>query len=46
MKKYKVLVLSTLLGSASFSQTLDEAVKKTENERFDLAGENFRALIL
>ncbi len=45
MKTFKILALSCVFGSFSFGQTLKEAIKKTENERFDLAGADFRALI-
>jgi Tfp pilus assembly protein PilF len=46
MKTFKILALSCVFGSFSFGQTLTEAIKKTENERFDLAGADFRSLIL
>ncbi len=45
MKTYKLLTLSFLLGTAVNAQTLADARKNTENERFDVAGGNFRALI-
>jgi len=45
MKTYKIIALSFIFGSTSFGQTLNEAIKKTENERFDLAGSDFRTLI-
>jgi len=45
MKKYKTLVLSLLVGSALNAQTLEDAIKKTENERFDLASGVYKKLI-
>ena len=45
MKKYNILALSLLIGSVSTAQTLDEAIKKTENERYDLASGIYKSLI-
>jgi tetratricopeptide (TPR) repeat protein len=45
MKKYNILALSLLIGGVSTAQTLEDAVKKTENERFDLASGLYKSLI-
>jgi tetratricopeptide (TPR) repeat protein len=45
MKTQKLLALSLLIGASSFAQTLKDAIKKTDNERFDVAGADFRTLI-
>lgn len=45
MKTYKLFALSLLFGSVTYAQTLEDAIKKTENERFDVAGSDFRKLI-
>lgn len=45
MKMYKLLTVSLLIGSFSHAQTLADAIKKTENERFDVAGSDFKKLI-
>ena len=45
MKMYKLIAFSFFFGSITFGQNLSEAIKKTENERYDLAGADFRALI-
>ena len=45
MKTQKLLALSLLIGTSSFAQTLKDAIKKTDNERFDVAGADFRTLI-
>lgn len=45
MKTYTLIAFSLLFGSFANAQTLDDARKKTENERFDLAGSDFRTLI-
>ena len=45
MKTQKLLALSLLIGTSSFAQTLKDAIKKTDNERFDVASADFRTLI-
>ena len=40
-----VFVLSIALGSVAYGQTLEDAIKKTDNERFELAGIEFKTLI-
>jgi len=45
MKNYMVLVLSLALGAVAYGQTLEEAIKKTDNERYDLAEQDFKSLI-
>ena len=45
MKTYKVITFSMLFASVSHSQTLEDARKKTENERFEVAGKEFSTLI-
>lgn len=45
MKKYNILALSLLIGGVSTAQTLEDAIKKTENERFDLASGLYKSLI-
>jgi tetratricopeptide (TPR) repeat protein len=46
MKKSIVLALGLhLIGTGLFAQTLQEALTKTDNERFEAAGADFRALI-
>jgi tetratricopeptide (TPR) repeat protein len=46
MKKF-VLVSAVMLGTTlgTFAQTLQDAIKKTENERYEAADADFRALI-
>ena len=45
MKTFKVIAFSMLFTSVSHSQTLEDARKKTENERFEVAGKEFSTLI-
>lgn len=45
MKKYSIIAISMLVAGTLTAQTLDDAKKKTENERYELAGKDFRALI-
>jgi tetratricopeptide (TPR) repeat protein len=45
MNTIKILVSTLLFGTVATAQTLADAVKKTENERFDVAGAEFRALL-
>lgn len=45
MKKYSFLAFTFLCGTFMHAQTLESAIKKTENERFDLATGEFKALI-
>lgn len=45
MKTYKILALSFAFGTLSYAQTLEDAIKKTENERFDVASSDYKNLI-
>src|SRR5688500_9522199 len=45
MKKQFFTAAVSFLTFAAFSQTLQEAIIKTENERFEAAAADFRALI-
>ncbi|MES2798401.1 MAG: tetratricopeptide repeat protein [Bacteroidota bacterium] len=45
MKKYTLVALSILSLGFVKAQTLEEAIKKTDNERYEEAGKVFRALI-
>lgn len=45
MKRYTLAVCSFVLGSTLFGQSLPEAIKKTDHERYEEAGKEFRALI-
>lgn len=45
MKRYRILALSMMFGTFIHAQTLEEAIKKTDNERYELAGKDFRTLI-
>jgi predicted Zn-dependent protease len=45
MRKTIYIAALALVAATGFAQTLPEAIKKTENERFDAAGTDFRALI-
>lgn len=45
MKKVIILSTSFLIGNAVIAQTLQEAIAKTENERYQAAAADFRALI-
>lgn len=44
MKRYTLAIFS-LIGGVVFGQSLPEAIKKTDNERYEEAGKEFRALI-
>ncbi len=43
--KTQLIIGAALLSATSFAQTLQDAITKTDNERFDAAGSDFRALI-
>lgn len=45
MKKTILFSASVLMASTSFAQTLQEAINKTDNERYEAAAADFRALI-
>lgn len=45
MKRYTLAVFSFVVGGVVFGQSLSEAIKKTDNERYEEAGREFRALI-
>jgi tetratricopeptide (TPR) repeat protein len=45
MNKLKLFVFAISLGTAAQAQTLQEANKKTENERFDLARKDYEKLV-
>lgn len=45
MNKLKLFVLAIGLGTAAQAQTLQDANKKTENERYDLARKDYQKLI-
>lgn len=45
MKKYALFALSFIALANTNAQTLDEAIKKTDNERYEEAAKVFRALI-
>jgi tetratricopeptide (TPR) repeat protein len=45
MKKGIIISASFILGNAMFAQTLQDAITKTENERYQAAAADFRALI-
>lgn len=45
MKKTTLLFTGIVLANVSFAQTLQDAIVKTDNERFDAAAADFRALI-
>lgn len=45
MKKITLLSSSLVLASSSFAQTLQEAITKTDNERYAAAAVDFRSLI-
>ncbi len=45
MKKIIIISASVVLGNTAFAQTLQDAIKKTENERYQAAAADFRALI-
>jgi len=40
-----VFVLSLAFGAVAYGQTLEEAIKKTDNERYELAEQDFKSLI-
>ena len=46
MKITKIVALALLFSSASYAQTLQSAIKKTENERFTEAIKEFKTLIV
>lgn len=45
MKNYRILALSMMFGTFINAQTLEDAIKKTDNERFEVAAAEFKALI-
>lgn len=45
MNKLKLFVLALSLGTAAQAQTLQDANKKTENERYDLARVEYQKLV-
>ena len=45
MNKYNIIALSLLVGGFSSAQTLEDAIKKTENERYDVASGMYKSLI-
>lgn len=45
MKKYAFTTFAAFVSISSFAQTLQEIVKKTDNENFDAAASDFRTLI-
>ncbi len=45
MKKITLISTAIILANTSFAQTLQEAITKTDNERFELGGNYFRAII-
>jgi tetratricopeptide (TPR) repeat protein len=45
MKNYMIIAVSLALGTMAYGQTLEEAIKKSDNERYDLAAKDFNALI-
>lgn len=45
MKRHTLAVFSLIVGGIAFGQNLPEAIKKTDNERYEEAAKDFRALI-
>ncbi len=45
MKKTSIIIASVLTAGTSFAQTLQDAIAKTDNERYESASADFRALI-
>lgn len=45
MKNYALILTSFVMSAYVGAQTLDAAIKKTDNERYDVAAGDFRALI-
>lgn len=45
MKRFTLAVVSLLATGMSFAQTLPEAIKKTDNERYEEAAKDFRSLV-
>ena len=45
MKKTILISTGIIMANIAFAQTLQDAVKKTDNERFESAGADFRALL-
>src|SRR6478672_6241132 len=45
MKKITLLSAGIVLANSSFAQTLQDAITKTDNERYEAAASDFRALI-
>jgi tetratricopeptide (TPR) repeat protein len=46
MNTYKILGLALLMGAGAHAQTMQEAIQKTENERFAAAAGDFKNLIV
>lgn len=45
MKNYGILALALMFGTCLKAQTLQDAIKKTDNERYDVAAAEFKALV-
>lgn len=45
MNKFKLALLSAIVGSTSFAQNLNDAIKNTDNERYAVATSQFKVLI-
>lgn len=45
MKKITLIASSLIFTNIAFAQTLQDAITKTENERYEAAGSDFRSLI-
>ena len=45
MKKTSIIIASVFTANTSFAQTLQEAISKTDNERYEAASADFRTLI-
>lgn len=46
MKQYKLAIVTLVLGGTQvFAQTLPDAIRKTDNERYEEAGKEFRSLV-
>lgn len=45
MKNYMLIAATMMMGTLSFSQTLTDALKKTDNELYESATRDFKALI-
>lgn len=45
MKTVKILAISLFVGASVNAQTVEDAIKKTDNERYAEAGKDFRSII-